>query len=302
MKKEKSGKQDGDNKNPYTTLSLFRHHLTSIDLFVKNNHTTRDEFFDDLNSLLVEPNMSFSVLKERYDNMQMMQSIQQTLYEHISSTRKHENDVSKILETLIANNLKFSEDTTTKILEVKTKENVVNEQHFELSKAFISTVITDEEKVNTIFETAKHAYNESKKAQEAEKAAELAKAKLKTNTKEDLTLVGLVSNAPKIGATLNSKDLYCQFSLIENKGTSQEKFWKHVVLWEGSLTENLGLTTKESINAYFLKIKQGDLLKLTGIIYDGVMTRKDGSKFTAATFGVTEILEHISASPIEKSK
>ncbi|MHB8260367.1 MAG: hypothetical protein ACYDCN_16865 [Bacteroidia bacterium] len=105
------------------------------------------------------------------------------------------------------------------------------------------------------------------------------------------------SKKPLISTIPGGKNIYCRFALVEKSATSQDKVWENVVMWEASLTKNLGLTDKESIKAYFFKINKGDLLKLKGFFEDSVYRDKEGKTYTQITFIVTEILEHIPSTP-----
>ena len=271
----------------------------------------KTETFAEISEYLYRTNMPLSVfLNDKYELHQMNQAIIKNHAETTSVLKKFENSFQGKIETNNTNNLDFLNKVLTLILEFESKESiesVISAQNFKLLRSLISVDIEDKDAETLLRETL-HAVEvakktlSSKKIPELQKAAEPEKEKPKTNTKEYLTLVGLVSKKPLISTIPGGKNIYCRFSLIEKSAASQDKVWENVVMWEASLTKNLGLTSKKSIEEYFLKINKGDLLKMNGFSEDRSYTDKEGKEFTQLTLIVTEILEHASASTKEMSK
>jgi hypothetical protein len=97
---------------------------------------------------------------------------------------------------------------------------------------------------------------------------------------------------PDIRLSTNKNQLYCLFTLAEKSGTAQHIVWHNVNLYENAIIKKTGLTDKESIKAYLLKIDKKDFFKFKGYHTSSQQTDKEEKEIIRTSFIVTEILAH----------
>jgi hypothetical protein len=299
MEIKKSAGKSKKYKNVNTNISLRTKYLENIQIFCDNNHISRGDFFDELNTLLIKPGMSFAVLNDRYDNSQMVKKIADNHLDTISTLKRFEESFLKKIETNHANNFDFANENTNKILELKTKENLQIEEIYEYLKQYIiSDKGAGKDEALKIFEKVKQTIEKAKEVDEAKKIAENEKTKSMVDSKS-IVIEGHIYNKPFSSSTKDNT-LYYIISIAEKMVNSSYKVWGNVLFMEGAYTQKLNLTSKEDIVSYFSNMKNKDFLKLRCQPVDKSFISEDGTTSMRKTYQVQEVLSHIPKASVKQ--
>jgi hypothetical protein len=289
---KKAKKDKNESENPYTSLSLKRHYLETIQKFCDNNHISRDDFFSDLIELLVKPDMTFANLNDRYNNSQIVKMIQDKFLEIISILTKNYIDLQKRVEKNNENNLNLSKEVATNVLNVKKKEAVLDEQNFILNRGLVKSLIKKEDADILLNETLLAVEEFEKEQKEAQKKViELKKEKQEEVVKEYIYIQGAVRVEPAIGYVTfqdrSRKVSNCRFPLAVKSDNSTSVIWHYIDLRPAVITAyKKDLLTEENIETFISKIRTGDSLTFKGYITD---TNKEQAY---VGFRATELIQH----------
>jgi hypothetical protein len=283
MTEEKSNRLEKTDKQLrdgiFTTTKLSKHHLKLFSDYCKAQRSSKPDTLHSIISFLSETNMPLSALKEKND-LHHMNILIKNYHNHTTGVLKNfENNFLTHLDTNNKDNLDFLRKTVNHILEFKTKENLISTQNFKLLRGLVSGLLEDKD-ANILLKETLSAI------QEAEQT------KASNTSKEPFVLEGIVGLNPIIEKSTKEQKLYLLFTLAQKSVGNSQASWHNVVLWEGQLTQKLGLADEINTRNYFSGIKTGDKLKLKGYNTEGKYKDKEQKDIIKATYVVTEVISH----------